>query len=221
VAGVLARRSLPDDPGTLALISNPVAASGVEPVALTESQLGRVERAFDAAELWIGPRAARKTLAERFETGARPCDVLAFVVHGGSAADAVRSEGLQLTPVEGDARGGLLLADEVEVLDLSGTGLVVLASCRAGGERNRVGDAGSASLGGAFLRAGAAATLDARGELPVTATVELLSAFFEGWREGTPADVALGLARQRIAADPATRDPFFHAQLRLVAAPAR
>jgi hypothetical protein len=218
VAGVLTRRSLAADPRTLTLITNPGTAASV---GLTEAQLGALGRAFDEFELWTGPRAAHGTLADHFRTATKPCDVLAFVVHGGRAADTVRSAGLQLTPGEGDARGGLLLAGAVEELDLSGVGLVALASCRAGGERSRLGDAGSASLGGAFLRAGAAATLDARGELPVTATVELLSAFFEAWNEGAPADVALQLARRRIAADPATGDPFFHAQLRFVAAPTR
>jgi hypothetical protein len=221
VAGVLARRSLSGSPATLALITNPSTAENERSLVVTEAQLARLERALDAFELWSGPRAAHETLAERFGAEARPSDVLAFVVHGGRATDAVRSAGLQLTPGEGDAREGLLLADAVEEFDLSGVGLVVLASCRAGGERSRSGDAGSASLGGGFLRAGAAATLDARGELPVTATVELLSAFLESWREGAPVEIALQRARRRVAAEPATRDPFFHAQLRLVAAPAR
>ena len=214
VAGALLTRSSGASRGSVLLVTNASDAGPGRPVRVEPALRRRWAGSEGSVDL-VGSDATVDRLAAEL---AKPSafGAVVFVTHGGRAPTAVRSAGLRLTPDPENGHSGLLLADEAESLELAGTQVVVLASCGAGKERIRLGDAGSTGLPGAFARAGAAGVLYARGDLPVDATVELIDEFLDHWERGEPADVALRAARRAVASNDAWSDPFFHAQLQLV-----
>lgn len=217
VGGALLQRARTLAPERLVFVSNPETGSAETDLHIERARLAAMGETFHTDSMF-GPDAGWNKVVEQVGRDGE-ASALLFVTHGGRAAGFVRPFGLHLTAQKGNPHSGLLLANQVEAADLSNVPLVILATCNAGKEPPRIGDAGSASLPGAFLRAGASATLSASGDLPVDATLELLEVLLREWSGGAALDMALRNARRHVASIEAWSDPFFHAQLRLASAP--
>jgi CHAT domain-containing protein len=115
---------------------------------------------------------------------------------------------------------GLLTAEEVALMDLKGTELVVLSACESGlGEVAQAGE-GVIGLRRAFQYAGAESVMVSLFEVPDDETRELMRAFYQRVKAGaSPAD-ALHDARQDYIARRRQRHkaahPFFWASFVLV-----
>jgi CHAT domain-containing protein/tetratricopeptide (TPR) repeat protein len=93
------------------------------------------------------------------------------------------------TPAPEGGEDGLLTAEEVAWLDLSGVDLVVLSACDTGLGQARAGE-GLLGLRRAFLTAGAGTVISSLWSIPDQETVELMDRFYAHlWEEGrTPSD---------------------------------
>lgn len=103
--------------------------------------------------------------------------------------------------LEPDAYGripGILTAEEITVLDLTGCELVVLSACETNVGVRRAGQ-GIASLQKALHLAGARAAITSLWKVPDAATRELMSDFYRRlWREKKAPAAALWEAKQRL-----------------------
>lgn len=207
-------------PERLVLITNPTTDDPETTLALEPEILDHLVEGWSEPAVHTGDSATPARLRAEAASGATRTDALVLMAHGVRDPSFVRAAGIQLTP-EAEAPGdsGLLLAKDVQGLALDGVDLVVLAACGAAREPLRAGDAGSASLPGAFLRAGVGATLHAGGDLPTEATARLIGVLLQRWRAGVPLEVALRDARRSVATEAGTADVFFHGQLRLLLRP--
>src|SRR5439155_4978479 len=113
-------------------------------------------------------------------------------------------------------------AEEIALLNLRGTELVVLSACQTGLGDIKTGE-GVYGLRRAFLYAGARTLVTSLFEVPDTETRELMTRFYAGLRAGQGKLAALhaaerGLLRERRQAHGAAH-PFFWASFVLVGSP--
>ncbi len=99
------------------------------------------------------------------------------------------------------APGSPVLSEAV-VRELDAPSLVVVAACGAGFEVDLHGDAGSASLTGAWLVAGAACVIEPRGDVRLGSILDLLAGFEQAIAEGASPAEALRQGRLAVAALP-------------------
>jgi CHAT domain-containing protein len=121
-----------------------------------------------------------------------------LILSGVVLAGADRPAG---TPAPGDPAGddGILTAEEVADLDLSGTELVVLSACETGlGEV--AGGEGVFGLQRAFALGGARTVIATLWKIDDRATQALMGEFYRQlWREGAPAGKLEALRRAQLA----------------------
>ena len=99
---------------------------------------------------------------------------------------------------EADRDNGLLTAEEITYLDLSGCDLVVLSACETGIGRAESGE-GMIGLRRAFRMAGARTVVSSLWEVSDIATRELMTLFYENlWLEGRPKQTALRDAQRTL-----------------------
>lgn len=175
-----------------------VASSDPGPEARAEGLVPLPFEASDAAEL-LGPLPGEKelrllgdaTLAALDE--AREATYLVVVAHGARVPDEERPAGLRLAD-------GIARCRDIETR--SAPPLVALLACSTQSGPGRVGDAGAADLGGAFLRAGADCVLLSPFRIDFRAATALVADLHEGLARGaTPAE-ALRDARREVLDDP-------------------
>jgi len=111
--------------------------------------------------------------------------------------------------VEG-AQNGVLLAEEVAMLNLLGAEIVVLSACETAlGEVDN--SEGVFGLQRAFKLAGAQTLIMSLWEVDDTATSILMSAFYENWLSGMSKQEAFREAQQKLRSDLRFNSPFFWA----------
>jgi CHAT domain-containing protein len=96
-----------------------------------------------------------------------------------------------------EAEDGILTAEDVTGLDLSGTELVVLSACETGLGKVRVGE-GVFGLRRSFQAAGARALVMSLWKIPDTPTRELMEAFYANLLRGESKLDALDRARRSV-----------------------
>ncbi len=109
-------------------------------------------------------------------------------------------------PLPEEAEDGLLTAEDVTGLDLSGTELVVLSACETGLGEVRTGD-GVFGLQRAFILAGARTLVMSLWTVPDEATRLLIEDFYDRILRGQPKAEALRQAQQALRARPAYSNP--------------
>jgi len=160
-----------------------------------------------------GPRTGTSTRpdADRAETSAGLNDAL--LRSGLALAGANR-------PGPGDPTRGILTAMEVSGLSLQGTDLVVLSACETGLGVGRRGE-GLFGLRRSFLQAGAKSIVTSLWKVSDADTIDLMAAFYGGWRSGRGKADALRSAQLKMIGDLRARSdgwahPFFWAGFILV-----
>lgn len=160
-------------------------------------------------KVWAGPEASLRTLQDPALQGA---GVIQFFTHG--IFDPWREQPGGLLLSSNNENRGTLFSEDVE--SLRWPLLVMLTACRGAAAPTRIGDAGAADLGGAFLASGAQAVMDSAYDLEPEAARRMSSTIHRAVSRGeTPAE-ALRMARSELAADPRFEDPFYHSLLRVV-----
>ena len=102
---------------------------------------------------------------------------------------------------------GLVTAEELVGLDLSGTRLVVLSACETGRGTEVTGQ-GVLGLQASLTAAGAGAVLMSLWSVPDASTAALMEAFYRGlWQEGRSPAAALELAQAEVRATPGWEAP--------------
>ena len=101
---------------------------------------------------------------------------------------------------EDGGTSGLTTCDDVE-RNLELSGLVVLSACGTALGPKRLGDDDLAHLGGAFLRAGAAAVVLSRSQVGYGPTLELMEGLHARLAAGDPPAEALRRARADLKED--------------------
>ncbi|HLQ38432.1 MAG TPA: CHAT domain-containing protein [Planctomycetota bacterium] len=135
-----------------------------------------------------------------------------FLTHGAQRG-AERPAGLALSPARRDD-DGFFGSDAAEKLAVSG--LVVISACGAGRGHPRVGDEVlHATLGGAFLRAGAHTIVQTSADLHLHAHLRLMELVHAMIADATAPAVALRDARARIARSADLVERFEHAQVQV------
>lgn len=99
----------------------------------------------------------------------------------------------------GSPEDGWVTAEEIALLDLHGTELVVLSACQTGLGDVKGGE-GVYGLRRAFLVAGARSLLSSLFEVPDTETRELMKHFYKGLKNGQPKSIALNSAQRTLIA---------------------
>ena len=125
--------------------------------------------------------------------------VVHFVAHGLYLNGRDRGATLALAPEDGGT-SGLTTCDDVE-RNLELSGLVVLSACGTALGPKRLGDDDLAHLGGAFLRAGAAAVVLSRSQVGYGPTLELMEGLHARLAAGDPPAEALRRARADLKED--------------------
>ncbi|MGE3171473.1 MAG: CHAT domain-containing protein [Planctomycetota bacterium] len=231
VVAVNTLTSLPLGVAIAGRMQPPVAADRAR-LQLVGTLLGAGPGADKAAPQPIDPRvvqrlfsgfAVRTPILDQAATAARvrqlalDASVNLVLAHGAEVQDE-RPAGLALTP--GDIDDGLFGCADVEAMAAAGLpvqGLVILSVCGAGRGRRQPGDeALHATLGGAFLMAGAHTVVQSRADLHLLAHVRLLERAFAELQRGASTAAAFRAARRALAADGAGRaERFEHAQVQV------
>jgi tetratricopeptide (TPR) repeat protein len=181
-------------------------------LALSDRDATRLLESYaDAAvEVLTEDRATPAGLAAACAAGPR---VLQLLVHGVQDLRRPRPATLVLS-ADGD-RDGLLHADDASTL--RSPPLVVLTGCRTGAGPERRGDASSADLPGAFLRAGAAAVVVSHADLTWGAAVDAGAALHAALRrEGASPAEALRRHRAELVEEHGAAAPFMEGLLEVV-----
>lgn len=183
----------PESGDRLAIVAGPIEASAER----TSLAFGEpVWRAFaepfekGALDLHWGADANATTL---FETDWSDARVLNVLCHGVFDAERLLPAGLALP---GGPESAVWWADLVQ---MQAPDLVVLSACGAARGPKRLGEDGTAHLGGAFLTAGAKSVLLSRGDLEVESTLAFNRAFHQALAAGASPMVALRDARAAVA----------------------
>lgn len=179
------------------------------PFDLSPDDLAPVREAFGAGEddVWRGARATVAALATARENGVGAVHLIA---HGVQDRTRELRPVVLLTP-DGRSPTGELGVDLVRALEIPD--LVVLSSCRAGRGPDRIGDAGAAHLGGAFLQAGASCVVLSGEDLRLGAALAFAEHFHRGHRGGASVGEALRLGRVALRRS-AHDDPYYWSPLR-------
>jgi tetratricopeptide (TPR) repeat protein len=173
----------------------------LETIPLDEARALEALDAYDREQvsLRLGRAATRDALAATPGIG-----VLEVIAHGVHDPARARPAALVLAPSsDGDEQHGIVSCDDVETL--RAPSLVLLAVCGAGRGPLRRGEDGIATLGGAFLRAGARTVVLPAGPVEYEASVELLRRFHRHRARGLEPAEAL-----RRATGELPNAPLFH-----------
>jgi CHAT domain-containing protein len=112
-------------------------------------------------------------------------------------------------PIDG-VEDGILTADEIARLNLTGTALVVLSACQTGlGDVNN--SEGVFGLQRAFKLAGVETLIMSLWEVNDRATAQLMSAFYDQWLSGKSKQEAFKAAQRQVRANARYADPYFWA----------
>ena len=112
-------------------------------------------------------------------------------------------------PVEG-AANGILFADDIAGMNLTGTELVVLSACETGlGVTNN--SEGVFGLQRAFKLAGAQTLVMSLWEVGDEATSILMGGFYRNWLSGMTRQEAMKTAQKQLRANPKYASPFYWA----------
>jgi CHAT domain-containing protein len=145
-----------------------------------------VAEIYPGARLLTGPEATRGALLGSL-SGA---SILHFAGHALEAERSGRSALLLAPSADASADGAALYGGDLEALDLSDVGLVVLSSCR--GQAGPISNAGgTASLARSLLAAGASGVLAGLWDANDETTVELMVGFHRRLRAGMSPATAL------------------------------
>ncbi len=188
---------------------------GFNPLPGTESELKNVAAQTSAAGFQTltlsGTEATRAAIVDRI----RGAQLLHLATHGfwsspqsASAAESFRSAGLALSLANSGSTEGLLTAEDILKMDLSGVQLVVLSACTSGQGRPVDGQ-GLLGFQTAFMAAGARSLLLSLWNVPDQATSVLMQRFYQALF-ATPSiskSEALRRAQQQLRSDPEFADP--------------
>jgi CHAT domain-containing protein len=141
--------------------------------------------------------------------------VLHFLVHGAVDHERELPGALALAP-DGASDDGLLWCEELFALELRSPPLVLLSSCGSARGQRRMGDDGLAQLGGAVLSKGARCTVEARADIALRSTLQLMETFSGAVAEGASPARAMLTARRALVADGDLSRPFHAYALRVV-----
>lgn len=189
-------------------------AHGLEALGLGADELGALGQGFprERVALLHGEGATLENLA-RAELA--PAALLQILTHG--LYDPRRAEPAGVLVTAGPS--GSDVAWRADLCALHAPRVVGLWAC--GSERGpaRFGDDTAAHLGGAFLEAGACSVVLSRSDIALAPTLRLARGFSQALARGESPAEALRAARDEVATDPATADPFFHATVALYGDP--
>ena len=196
------RLSHAPDASGLCLVAVPLTSAYVEEVFGPQPDLGpareaarKLARAFPGTrrDVLIGGRA---TLSRITDGRLRSAFALQFLTHGLGLPGLERRAALLVSPEEGNP-DGVLTAEEVDALEAPP--LVLLSVCRSRDGAVRLGDADATHLGGAFLKAGAAAVVLFHEEVLLSHATQLAEGLYRGLGEGLSLAEALRRARGELA----------------------
>jgi len=171
---------------------------------MTPAELEQLSAPFEPArfQCLLGARATLQGLEDLAPHGTR---LLHLVTHGIRDDAREASRGLLLSSTE--QHDGLLFGPDVELLPASE--FVILSSCASAQGPWRGGDEKSATLVGAFMRAGALGVLSTPSEVELTPTLRLGATFQDEVAHGvTPAE-GLRRARQELVSA-GFDDPYYY-----------
>lgn len=139
-----------------------------------------------------------------------------FAAHGVVDEENPRRSGIILSLDGSDKEDGILQMTEIMRLKLNAD-LVTLSACRTGLGKLVNGE-GVLGLTRAFLYAGTRSVIASLWNVNVTATAELMTAFYRNLKRGLPKDEALRQAKLELlnAKQPAWRHPYFWASFVLM-----
>ncbi len=177
------------------------ARHGLSALELDAARAARFSDPYARTRTLEGGAATLAALRAELAGGAR---VLQFLVHGLLDFDDERPARLVLAP--GSADDGLI--DYADAATLPAADFVLLTACSSGVAPSRMGDAGAADLGGAFLGGGASAVLVSQVELRYDDVTGLLAPLHEALADGAPPAEALRRARGELVAADAEVAPF-------------
>lgn len=138
------------------------------------------------------------------------------LLHGIQHPDLERSAGLLFAATNDD--DGAVWVDRLETLE-EVSDVLILTACRSGRGPQRIGDPGASTLLGVLLERGARAALLPRGDLAYRPALDFSLTLHEQLRDGVPLAAAALYARQELAANPDTSDPFYWGLLHVEGAP--
>ncbi len=178
------------------------------PMARGETQLPGVEREIDRlVRSFQGTRRIRTDRVSDVVGAFRICDVLHLTGHADVDTQRPWRSGLRL----GRAAGPDLSLTAAAVAGThSAARLVVLSGCGTAEGRRVLGE-GVDGLASAFLIAGAPTVVATHWPVDDAASAELVSGFYDGLARGESVAHALVSGRNRVAARPETRPPFYWA----------
>ncbi len=184
-------------------------------------ELARSSGSFDEVDVLRGEALTRDQLLKKLLAGP---DIALFFLHAVSAydLDEERPTALALSS-DGGSPSGLFLARDLAELwpNEAGTSaprFVILAACKSGAGRNRLGSGMGTDLGSAFLLAGSEAVLSSRRDLPLGPARIFVDALMEALGSGHSPAAATRLARHSIFEELGSRSPFVLHGLRLIGA---
>lgn len=139
-----------------------------------------------------------------------------FAAHGVVDEENPRRSGIILSLDGSDKEDGILQMTEIMRLKLNAD-LVTLSACRTGLGKLVNGE-GVLGLTRAFLYAGTRSVIASLWNVNVTATAELMTAFYRNLKRGLPKDEALRQAKLELlnGKQPAWRHPYFWASFVLM-----
>ncbi len=170
----------------------------LQELGLGEADLRSILRSVapDATDLRLGQRASSVALAAAMDGNVAELMVLS---HGVGVPDKERSAAVLLdAEPDGSALEPLPLLDARWIESSSSPPLVVMAACGAGFAPRRPGDAGAASLAGAWLVAGASSVVEPSADLLLGQTLAQLTFFQAAIGAGDSPAEALRVSRVRL-----------------------
>ena len=184
------------------------------PLAGTRLEVEGIAQQFPDAQVYLTTTATEAQL----KTAQQP-SILHLATHGffrttEETLNPLLQSGLVLAGVaerqSGPAENGVLTALEVTSLKLRGTQLVVLSACETGLGELSVSE-GLYGLRRALVLAGSQSQVMSLWKVDDTATQELMVAYYEKLRDGTPRDQALTATQRAFLQDPEYDHPYYWA----------
>ena len=207
------------------LRSRPAGAAGETPIlAIAGPDSSGSRRPLPGAQRevgWLARQFRNVTAVDLTRKRSTPdwsgFGVLHLAVHSLADDEAPWQSSMLLDRDEDRAEDGYVTAEQVAGMQL-GARMAVLSSCQTAASAELSGE-GVVGLSTAFLAAGVPSVVATQWPVDDRATARIMEAFYEELSSGRPVGEALARAQARLAASPATRDPFYWAGFVVVGDP--